>query len=57
VHGQPLARIYNSLDGTLIQTIISPCDGIISCRYDYALIFQNAIAFRIVKIESAQNNL
>jgi len=56
VHGQPLARIYNSLDGTLIQTIISPCDGIISCRYDYALIFQNAIAFRIIKIESAQNN-
>jgi len=57
VHGQPLARIFNSLDGTLIQTIISPCDGIISCRYDYSLIFQNAIAYRIVKVESAQNNL
>ena len=57
VHGQPLARIFNSLDGTLIQTIISPCDGIISCKYDYSLIFQNAIAYRIVKVESAQNNL
>ena len=55
VHGQPLARIYNALDGTLMQTIISPCDGIISCRYDYSLIFQNAIAFRIVKIECTQN--
>lgn len=57
VHGQPLARIFNSLDGTLIQTIISPCDGIISCKYDYSLIFQNAIAYRIVKVESAQNTL
>jgi len=57
VHGQPLARIFNALDGTLIQTIISPCDGIISCRYDYSLIFQNAIAYRIVKVESAQNTL
>jgi len=56
VHGQPLGRIYNALDGTLIQTIISPCDGIVSCRYDYSLIFENAIAFRIIKIESAQNN-
>jgi len=57
VHGQPLARIFNSLDGTLIQTIISPCDSIISCKYDYSLIFQNAIAYRIVKVESAQNTL
>jgi len=57
VHGQPLARIFNSLDGTLIQTIISPCDGIISCKYDYSLIFQNAIAYRIVKVESTQNTL
>jgi len=57
VHGQPLARIFNSLDGTLLQTIISPCDGIISCKYDYSLIFQNAIAYRIVNVESAQNNL
>ena len=57
VHGQPLARIYNSLDGTLIQTIISPCDGIISCKYDYSLIFQNAIAYRIIKVESSENHL
>ena len=51
VHGQPLARIYHSLDGSLLQTIIAPCDGIISCRYDYPLIFQNAIAFRIIRLE------
>ncbi len=56
VHGQPLGRIFNALDGTLLQTIISPCDGIVSCRYDYSLIFQNAIAFRIIKIESTLNN-
>ncbi len=51
VHGQPLAGIYNALDGSLLQTIISPCEGIISCKYDYPLIFQNAVAFRIVKLE------
>lgn len=52
VHGQPLARIYHSLDGSLLQTIIAPCDGIISCRYDYPLIFQNAIAFRVIRLEA-----
>jgi len=52
VHGQPLARIYHSLDGSLLQTIIAPCDGIISCRYDYPLIFQNAIAFRVIRLEN-----
>lgn len=49
VHGQPLARIYHSLDGSLLQTIVAPQDGVISCRYDYPLIFQNAVAFRIIK--------
>jgi uncharacterized protein len=49
-HGQPLARIYNALDGSLLQTIVSPCEGIITCRYDYPLIFQNAIAYRIAKL-------
>lgn len=52
IHGQPLARVYHSLDGSLLQTIIAPCDGIISCRYDYPLIFQNAIAFRIIRLEA-----
>lgn len=50
VHGQPLARIYHSLDGSLLQTIISPSEGIVSCKYDYPLIFQNAIAFRVTKL-------
>ncbi|MDD2382846.1 MAG: succinylglutamate desuccinylase/aspartoacylase family protein [Sulfurospirillaceae bacterium] len=54
VHGQPLARIYNTLDGTLMQTIIAPFEGIISCAYDYPLIFQNAIAFRIIRLEDTQ---
>jgi hypothetical protein len=49
IHGQPLARIYHSLDGSLLQTIVAPYDGIISCRYDYPLIFQNAVAFRVIK--------
>lgn len=54
VHGQPLARIYNALDGSLLQTVISPCEGIVSCKYDYPLIFQNAVAFRIIKLVLAQ---
>ena len=52
VHGQPLARIYNSLDGSLVQTIVSPCEGIITCKYDYPLIFQSAIAYRVAKLNN-----
>lgn len=50
IHGQPLARIFNALDGTLLQTIVSPIDGVITCKYDHALIFQNAVAYRIASI-------
>ncbi len=50
VHGQPMARIYNALDGSLMQTIVSPCDGVVTCRYDYPLMFQNAIAYRIAQV-------
>lgn len=52
-HGQPLARIYNALDGTLVQTIVSPCDGVVTCRYDYPLMFQNGVAFRIGTLRHA----
>lgn len=52
VHGQPLGRIYNALDGSLLQTIIAPWEGIVSCKYDYPLIFQNAVAFRIITLAS-----
>jgi predicted deacylase len=52
VHGQPLARIYNALDGSLLQTIVSPYEGIIICRHDYPLIFQNTIAYRIAKLSN-----
>lgn len=52
VHGQPLARIYNALDGSLLQTIVSPCDGVVTCKYDYPLMFQNAIAYRIAKLDA-----
>lgn len=50
IHGQPLARIYDALDGALLQTIVSPTDGVVTCKYDYALIFQNAVAYRIVTL-------
>ena len=52
LHGQPMARIYNALDGTLMQTIVSPCDGVITCRYDYPLMFQNAVAYRIAQVST-----
>ena len=51
IHGQPMARIYHALDGTLLQTIVSPCDGVVTCRYDYPLMFQNAIAYRIAHLK------
>ncbi|AFL68150.1 M14 family metallopeptidase [Sulfurospirillum barnesii] len=52
IHGQPIARVYHSLDGSLLQTILAPSEGVISCKYDYPLIFQNAVAFRIISLNS-----
>jgi predicted deacylase len=47
--GETLARITNALTGEKLEKIVSPVDGIVTCFYNYSLIFENSIAFRIAK--------
>lgn len=49
--GDYLGKIVDSLDGELIHEFISSCDGMITCNYNRALIYGNAVAFRIAKIK------
>jgi len=44
-----LGTIIDALEGNAIYQIISPADGFITCQYKNALIFENAVTFRIAK--------
>jgi hypothetical protein len=44
-----IGKIIHSLEGEIIHRIIAPCDGMIACSYKNGLIFENAVAFRIVR--------
>lgn len=47
--GERLATITDALSGETIEEIDSPTHGIVTCAYDYPLIFGQAIAFRIAR--------
>ena len=44
-----IGKIIHSLEGKIIHRIMAPCDGMIACSYKNGLIFENAVAFRIVR--------
>ena len=44
-----IGKIIHALEGKIIHRIFSPCSGLIVCKYKNALIFENAVAFRVVK--------
>lgn len=44
-----IGKIIHSLKGEVIHRIFAPCDGVITCAYKNALIFESAVAFRIAK--------
>lgn len=44
-----IGKIIHSLEGEIIHYIVAPCDGLIACSYKNGLIFENAVAFRIVR--------
>ena len=47
---QIIGEIIDSLEGNVIHEFKSKCDGMITCSYSNALIYENAVAFRIAKI-------
>lgn len=49
VQDEMIGKIIHSLEGNVIHRIFSPCDGVITCVYKNGLIFENALAFRVVK--------
>ncbi|WP_331775076.1 M14 family metallopeptidase [Sulfurospirillum sp. 1612] len=44
-----IGTVIDALEGNIIHHIVSPTDGLIACQYKNALIFENAVAYRIVK--------
>ncbi|MBU0631805.1 succinylglutamate desuccinylase/aspartoacylase family protein [bacterium] len=44
-----IGKIVHSLEGEVVHRIFAPCNGLIACHYKNALIFENAVAFRVVK--------
>ena len=44
-----IGKIIHSLEGKVTHRIFSPCDGLIACIYKNGLIFENAVAFRVIK--------
>lgn len=48
--GQLLGVIFDSLEGEIKENIIARYDGILTCVYNYPLINEHSIAFRLVKL-------
>jgi predicted deacylase len=44
-----IGKIVHSLEGEITHRFLAPCDGLITCSYKNALIFENAVAFRIAR--------
>ena len=49
VKDEVLGHIINSLEGNVLYEFLSPANGMISCYHKQGLIFEKAVAFRIVK--------
>ncbi len=47
--GERLGEVVNSLSGEVVHRILSPISGVIVCCYDKGLIFENSVAFRVVR--------
>ncbi len=44
-----IGKVIHALEGKVTHRIFSPCDGLIACAYKNGLIFENAVAFRVIK--------
>jgi len=45
-----IGKIIHALEGEVIHRFFAPCNGMITCCYKHALIFENAVTFRIARI-------
>ena len=49
VRGQLLADIVDSFRGDVISRLVAPTDGIIFYRQCQPMVFQNSVAFKMIK--------
>ncbi len=49
VKDETIGKIVHAIEGEVIHRILAPNNGVIACQYKNGLIFENAVAFRIVK--------
>ncbi|DAB29774.1 MAG TPA: succinylglutamate desuccinylase [Sulfurimonas sp. UBA12504] len=49
IEDEVIGKIIHALEGKVIHKILAPCNGVIACSYKNALIFENAVAFRIAR--------
>ena len=45
-----IGKIVHALEGEIIHRFFAPCDGLITCCCKHSLIFENAVAYRIARI-------
>ncbi|MDY0051219.1 MAG: M14 family metallopeptidase [Aliarcobacter sp.] len=48
--GQVIGEIVHSLEGHIVYQFLAPSNGMITCFYSNALIYENAVAFRMARI-------
>lgn len=48
--GEMIGKIVHALEGDVSHRFLAPCDGLITCCYKHSLIFENAVAYRIARI-------
>lgn len=48
--GEKLGVIFDALTGTIKDEILAPHDGIVTCIYNYPLVYEHSVLFRIAQI-------
>ncbi|MFA6196309.1 MAG: succinylglutamate desuccinylase/aspartoacylase family protein [Sulfurimonas sp.] len=49
IKDETIGKIIHAIEGEVIHKIVAPSNGVIACHYKNGLIFENAVAFRIIK--------
>lgn len=49
IKDEMIGKIVHAIEGEVIHRIFAPSNGVIACHYKNGLIFENAVAFKIVK--------
>ena len=47
---EAIGKVVHALEGDVVHRFRAPCDGMITCSYKHSLIFENAVAYRIARI-------